>query len=273
MNIPSYHGFTFRMLNNNNPHSSHNLSEAQRRQPYFVSSSSFGKNLGNLEMSNINDSEYTSDKTPTNQRRVLYRRNTNSRGKRARILRSVQETQPTTLVSSTSSSSSSVLSLMDESLLSLPTMEDDLSLLVQTVVQAVDMRKAENIVVLKVSHITSLTEYIILCSGNSRPQNQAIAGAVQQDVRDTFAHKYKVRGNGAPEGSADSGWIILDYGDIMVHVMTPRSRLYFDIEGKWKGKGAKMVDISSFIMPSSNPSSASSSSSMENIGSRGVKQS
>ena len=56
MNIPSYHGFTFRMLNNN-PHSSHNLSEAQRRQPYFVSSSSFGKNLGNLEMSNINDSE------------------------------------------------------------------------------------------------------------------------------------------------------------------------------------------------------------------------
>ena len=86
-----------------------------------------------------------------------------------------------------------------------------------------------------------------ICTGNSRPQNQAIAGAVQQEVRENFSEKFKVRGNGAPEGSAESGWIILDYGDIMVHVMTPRSRLYFDIEGKWKGKGAAYVDITSWL--------------------------
>ena len=95
-----------------------------------------------------------------------------------------------------------------------------------------------------------------ICSGNSRPQNQAIAGAIQKDVRDAFSDTYKVRGNGAPEGNPDSGWIILDYGDIMVHIMTPKSRLYFDIEGKWKGKGAQLVDVShclTTIKPSSLP--------------------
>lgn len=37
---------------------------------------------------------------------------------------------------------------------------------------------------------------------------------------------------GVPEGSADSGWILLDYGEVMVHIMTPKSRLFYDIEGQ-----------------------------------------
>jgi len=49
------------------------------------------------------------------------------------------------------------------------------------------------------------------------------------------------------EGTADSGWILLDYGDVMVHVMTPRSRLFYDIEGKWK-KGEDM-DLSGVLVP------------------------
>jgi len=102
------------------------------------------------------------------------------------------------------------------------------------------------------------------------PQNQAITAGVQKATRETFGDLYKVRGN-VPEGSASSGWIILDYGDIMVHIMTPKSRLYFDIEGKWRVKGAEHVDISTWLTmkPSSSPLSltngATTVSKQENV--------
>ncbi|EED90286.1 predicted protein, partial [Thalassiosira pseudonana CCMP1335] len=100
------------------------------------------------------------------------------------------------------------------------------------IVHSADMRKASDIVALRVTSCTSLTNFVVIVSGTSRPQNQAIANSIAKDVEEKYDGK-RCLGKGVPEGSADSGWILLDYGEVMVHVMTPKSRLFYDIEGQW----------------------------------------
>lgn len=118
---------------------------------------------------------------------------------------------------------------------------------IRCIVSAADGRKADNIVVLNVRNISTLCSYMIILTGNSRPQNQAIASTIDKDMKDYYDQI--TIGKGIPEGSAESGWIILDYGDIMVHVMTPKSRLYYNVEGQWKDKGGVSMDISHLVVP------------------------
>lgn len=125
---------------------------------------------------------------------------------------------------------------------------DDMNF-VTTVVQAADGRKADDIKVLFVGQVSTLTSVLIVLSGNSRPQNQAICAAITDDVEE----KYDIRpgGQGVPEGRAESGWMVLDYGSVMVHIMTPKSRLFYNVEGQWKDKGGTEIDMSHVLIPNS----------------------
>mmetsp|Transcript_3744 Transcript_3744/g.5412 ORF Transcript_3744/g.5412 Transcript_3744/m.5412 type:complete len:208 (+) Transcript_3744:174-797(+) len=107
-----------------------------------------------------------------------------------------------------------------------PPSDDDLAPLVKVIAKAADMRKAEDIVAMRISKVSTMAGFVVICSGNSRPQNQAIAAAIKDDVEEEFGGESSLLGNGVPEGTADSGWILLDYGDVMVHIMTPKSRLF-----------------------------------------------
>jgi len=113
------------------------------------------------------------------------------------------------------------------------------------------MRKATDIVAMRVTHVTSLTNFVIIVSGTSRPQNQAIANAIKTDVEELYDGK-RCLGKGIPEGSADSGWILLDYGEVMVHVMTPKSRLFYDMEGQWRERGGEYLDLSDVLVDELN---------------------
>ncbi|CAM9686441.1 unnamed protein product [Ectocarpus sp. 13 AM-2016] len=107
-------------------------------------------------------------------------------------------------------------------------MEDDPTLPeVLTAVKAADERKAGNIVAIRVATLTVMTEFMVVLEGNSRPQNQAIAQNIEEKMEEM--HQRKTKSQGAPE----SGWILLDYGDIIVHIMTPKSRSYYDLESFW----------------------------------------
>ena len=128
-------------------------------------------------------------------------------------------------------------------------MDDDLLDLVHCVVRAADGRKADNIVALQVAHVSTLASVLVILSGNSRPQNQAIAAAVTKDVAEQFAGQRPGGTKGVPEGSAESGWILLDYGSVMVHIMTPKSRLFYNVEGQWRDKGGKYLDLSDILVP------------------------
>lgn len=109
------------------------------------------------------------------------------------------------------------------------------------------MRKASDIVAMRVTQCTSLTNFVVIVSGTSRPQNQAIASAIANDVEELYDGK-RCLGKGVPEGSADSGWILLDYGEVMVHVMTPKSRLFYDMDGQWKERGGEDMDLTDVLV-------------------------
>lgn len=87
----------------------------------------------------------------------------------------------------------------------MPDLTEDLEL-VKIIAKAADGRKAEEIVGLQVAQISTLASYLVFLSGNSRPQNQAIAAAIAKDVEEGTG----MREN--PQGTADSGWMVLDYG-------------------------------------------------------------
>lgn len=113
------------------------------------------------------------------------------------------------------------------------------------------MRKATDIVALRVTQCTSLANFVIIVTGTSRPQNQAIATSIVKDVEEFYEGK-RCLGKGIPEGSADSGWILLDYGEVMVHVMTPKSRLFYDMEGQWRERGGEELDLSDVLVDEVN---------------------
>ena len=127
-----------------------------------------------------------------------------------------------------------------------PIIDDSTEDLVNCIVTAADGRKADNIVALYVAHMTTMTSVLVVVSGNSRPQNQAICAAIRTAVSDMNAQQHASDSGDANdqqksfypqpsiEGTAESGWMILDYGSVMVHVMTPKSRLFYNVEGKWK---------------------------------------
>lgn len=141
--------------------------------------------------------------------------------------------------------------------------DDELASLVNCIVKAADGRKADNVVAIRVSKVSTITSFVIICTGNSRPQNQAIASIVKNEVSEKF--DMLPGATGVPEGSADSGWTVLDYGSVMVHVMTPRSRLYYNVEGKWKDQGGEYMDVSLAIMPNAPSADDDSSGTMEGL--------
>jgi ribosome-associated protein len=112
-------------------------------------------------------------------------------------------------------------------------LDEDLIEQLEKIVKAADGRKAQDLVVVTVGHVTTMTQALVICSGNSRPQNQAIANSVQDEMEGALDRDI------VPEGNPNSGWMILDYGSIMVHIMTPKSRLFYNVEGQWRNKGGK----------------------------------
>lgn len=83
-------------------------------------------------------------------------------------------------------------------------------------------------VVLKVDHLTSLADYFIFCSGNSERHVKAIADGIDGEMSRQFHSHAKI------EGGTRATWILLDYGDVIVHVFREDIRAYYGIENMWR---------------------------------------
>lgn len=94
--------------------------------------------------------------------------------------------------------------------------------------RAAEEIQAEDIRVLDLRGVSSLTDFMVLCSGNSLPHLRA----VMRDVEKQIIEKYDVRTVNA-EGNADSRWVVLDYIDVMVHVMHDELRNIYGLEDLW----------------------------------------
>jgi ribosome-associated protein len=97
-----------------------------------------------------------------------------------------------------------------------------------------DNKKAENIVVLDVCKVSSVTDFFVIVSGTSQPHIRAIVDEISGQLRDQ--HEIRPR---AVDGSSQGSWVVLDYFDVIVHVMHAEVRARYDLEGLW-GDAAKV---------------------------------
>lgn len=91
-----------------------------------------------------------------------------------------------------------------------------------------DDKKAENLVILDLRKLPGVTDYMVIGSGTSEPHLRAVVEEVELKLK---------RDEGlcplAVDGTWHSGWVVLDYVDVMVHVMKPDVREHYDLEGLW----------------------------------------
>ncbi len=91
-----------------------------------------------------------------------------------------------------------------------------------------DNRKGENIVVLDVRELSSVTDYFVIVSGTSEPHLRAITDEITSKLRD----ENNVRPR-ATDGSFQTAWVVLDFFDVIVHVMRTDARARYNLEGLW----------------------------------------
>lgn len=95
------------------------------------------------------------------------------------------------------------------------------------IVKALDEKKAEDIKLIRISELTVLADYFIIANGTSNTHVRALAEEVEYASEQYGVSPKNIEGK-------STGWILLDYGDIVVHVFTPHDRDYYSLERLWK---------------------------------------
>ena len=102
--------------------------------------------------------------------------------------------------------------------------------------KALDAKRAQDIVVLKVDEMTVITDYMVIATGRSVPQVKALCEHVEEELakEDVFARRR--------EGMSEGRWCVLDYGDVMVHVFHEQDREYYQLERLW-ADGTNEIEV------------------------------
>lgn len=102
--------------------------------------------------------------------------------------------------------------------------------LIDAVIEGIQEKKGRNIVIVDLSEIyDTLTNYLIICEGNSPTQVAAITDSVKE-----FARKKGGAKPTAVDGTQNNLWVALDYSEVAVHIFVPDAREYYDLEGLWE---------------------------------------
>ncbi len=88
-------------------------------------------------------------------------------------------------------------------------------------------KRAGDLVVLDVQRVSSVTDYFLICSGKSTTHLETITDAIRAELRGEGVNVLHA------EGVAESGWVLLDYGDVLMHVFLEDTRLYYALERLW----------------------------------------
>lgn len=96
------------------------------------------------------------------------------------------------------------------------------------IVKTLDRKKAEDIKVLKITNLTIIADYFVIADGTSNTQTKALADEVEFQLKEQGLAPNQIQGNNG------GGWIILDYGDIVVHVFNKEQRDFYNLERLWR---------------------------------------
>ena len=104
----------------------------------------------------------------------------------------------------------------------------DYKMIIDTIVNALEDKKAHDIRVIRISEVSTLGDYLVIADGSNKNQVQAMTDNVEEFMMRAGV-KLKNR-----EGYANGGWILLDYCDIIVHIFTEEDRAFYDLDHIWR---------------------------------------
>lgn len=119
-------------------------------------------------------------------------------------------------------------------------LDDSTVQLVQTIVQAADERKGADLSLLQVTEISTLADYFVIITGFSKVQVRAIARSIEEAVEETLQLR-PIHAEGLTEGT----WVLLDYGDVIVHIQLPQERDFYNLEAFWGH--AERLDVAALL--------------------------
>ncbi|GET14288.1 ribosome silencing factor RsfS [Ligilactobacillus agilis] len=111
--------------------------------------------------------------------------------------------------------------------------------LLEKVVKAADSKRAEEIVALDVANVSLLADYFVIMQANSERQVKAIADEIEEKVAAAGVQVRDIEGKNA------ANWVLLDFGDVVVHVFRTETRQFYNLEKLWAE--APLVDVSDWV--------------------------
>jgi ribosome-associated protein len=116
----------------------------------------------------------------------------------------------------------------------MPNNKPNQNILLEQLLKCLDDNQATRVVTIDVRGQTTVTDYMIVASGRSSRQVKAMASIIVEQLKKLGFPPFAVNG----VESEDSGeWVLIDFGDCVLHIMQPDSRAYYDIEGLWQDRG------------------------------------
>lgn len=104
---------------------------------------------------------------------------------------------------------------------------------------ALEEKKAEDIKVIDIEKVSTLADYFIIASGSNRNQVQAMVDNVEEVLEKSGHIKKRI------EGYQNANWILMDYGDLVIHIFDTENRLFYDLERIWRdGESIEVSDLS-----------------------------
>lgn len=110
----------------------------------------------------------------------------------------------------------------------------------KSIVKILDNKKAIDIDLIETKELTIVSDYFVIANGTSNTHVRALADEVEEEMNKLGVEPEHIEGRA-------TGWILLDYGCVLVHIFDPQSREYYNLERLWGD--AAMVDISDIVTP------------------------
>lgn len=95
-------------------------------------------------------------------------------------------------------------------------------------IEALEDKKAADIKIIDIEHISTLADYFIIASGTNRNQVQAMSDNVEEALSKAGYEPKQI------EGYQNANWVLMDYGDIVLHIFDEENRLFYDLERIWR---------------------------------------
>jgi ribosome-associated protein len=96
-------------------------------------------------------------------------------------------------------------------------------------VDAAANKKADDILLLDIRDVTSMADYFVICTASTDRQVKAVVQGIEDELREDGVRPVYV------EGDQTSGWVLVDFGDVICHVFKPAEREYYGLEDLWQG--------------------------------------